>query len=168
PLTAADVAASWQEIMFPSKGMLSPRASFYRMVETVEAPDPQTVVFRLKFATDAFLPALADPFTLIYPKAKLDQDPHWFEKNVRGSGPFQSVRYEAGQSITGARNPDYFRQGLPYLDGFTGIYADKQSVRVDALRADRASIEFRGLPPAARDQLVQELGDKITVGESDW
>ena len=28
--------------------------------------------------------------------------------------------------------------GLPYLDGFTGIYADKQAVRVEAIRGDRA------------------------------
>ncbi len=38
------------------------------MVDKVEAPNPTTVVFRLKFATSAFLPALADPFTLIYKK----------------------------------------------------------------------------------------------------
>ncbi len=41
-------------------------------------------------------------------------------------------------------------------------------MRVDAIRADRASLEFRGLPPSARDQLVKELGDKITVQTSDW
>jgi peptide/nickel transport system substrate-binding protein len=29
-------------------------------------------------------------------------------------------------------------------------------------------MEFRGLPPSARDQLVKELGDKIAVQESDW
>jgi peptide/nickel transport system substrate-binding protein len=57
---------------------------------------------------------------------------------------------------------------LPYLDGFTGIYADKQAVRVEALRADRASIEFRGFPPAVRDELVHALGDKVTVQQSDW
>src|SRR5262249_46028399 len=49
-----------------------------------------------------------------------------------------------------------------------GIFADKQSVRVDALRADRAAIEFRGLPPSARDQLVKEAGHDIAVQESDW
>jgi peptide/nickel transport system substrate-binding protein len=41
-------------------------------------------------------------------------------------------------------------------------------VRLDAIRADRAAIEFRGLPPSARDQLVKELGDKITVQTGDW
>jgi len=93
---------------------------------------------------------------------------HWYEKNVMGSGPFKFVSYNVGQSVEGARNPDYYWPGKPYLDGFTALFAPKQSVRVDAIRADRATTEFRGLPPAARDQLVKELGDKITVQESDW
>ena len=163
PLTAADVAASWDEIIHPPEGILSPRESHYVMVDTVEAPDPTTVVFHLKFATSAFLPALADPFSFIYKKAILDKDPRWYEKNILGSGPFKFAGYEIGQSIKGVKNTDYYHQGLPYLDGFTGIYADKQAVRVDALRADRASIEFRGFPPAVRDELVNALGDKITV-----
>ena len=148
--------------------MLSPRESWYEMVDTVEAPDPSTVVFHLKFATDAFLPALADPFAFIYKKEILDKDPRWYEKNILGSGPFKFAEYETGQSISGVRNPDYYRKGLPYLDGFKAIYADKQAVRLDAIRADRAAIEFRGFPPAARDELVKALGDKITVQESDW
>ena len=138
------------------------------MVDTVEAPDPGTVVFHLKFATAAFLPALADPFTYIYKKDILDKDPHWYEKNVLGSGPFKFVGYDAGQAIKGERNPDYYQKGLPYLDGFAAIYAPKLATRIDAIRADRAAMEFRSEPPSARDQLVKELGDKITVQESDW
>ena len=168
PLTAADVAASWQHIVHPPEGVLSPRESHYMMVDTVEAPDPTTVVFRLKFATSAFLPALADPYSWIYKKETLDKDPRWYEKNIVGSGPFKFAAIETGQSIKGVKNPDYYLKGLPYLDGFTGIYADKQAVRVDALRGDRAGIEFRGFPPSIRDELVGALRDKITVQESDW
>jgi len=125
-------------------------------------------VFRLKFATDAFLPALADPYAWIYKKEILDKDPHWYEKNIMGSGPFKFVSYEVGQSIKGVRNENYYHKGLPYLDGIIGIYAPKQAIRIDAIRADRASIEFRGLPPSARQELTKELGDKITVQTSDW
>jgi peptide/nickel transport system substrate-binding protein len=167
-LTARDVAASWQEIIHPRPGVSSARESYFVMVDRVEAPDPTTVVFHLNFATSAFLPALADPFAYIYKQEILDRDPHWFEKNVMGSGPFKFVEYQIGQSVKGVRNPDYYRKGLPYLDGFTAIFADKQSVRLDAIRADRAAMEFRGLPPSARDQLVKELGDKITVQTGDW
>jgi peptide/nickel transport system substrate-binding protein len=168
PLTAADVAASWQHIIHPPEGILSPRESHYMMVDTIEAPDPTTVVFRLKFATSAFLPALADPYSWIYKKEILDKDPRWYEKNILGSGPFKFAEIETGQSIKGVKNPDYYHQGLPYLDGFTGIYAEKQAVRVDALRGDRAAIEFRGFPPSVRDELIGALRDKITVQESDW
>src|SRR5689334_21066726 len=75
PLTAADVAASWKHIIDAPEGVLSPRQSHYVMVDRVEAPDATTMVFHLKFATDAFLPALADPYGWVYQKATLDKDP---------------------------------------------------------------------------------------------
>jgi peptide/nickel transport system substrate-binding protein len=167
-MTAEDVAASWNHIVDPPEGVISVRRGYYSMIDKVEAPDAKTVVFHLRFATAAFLPALADPYAFIYKKEILDRDPHWYERNIMGSGPFRFKEYQAGQSISGVRNPDYYRPGLPYLDGFVGIFADKQAVRVAAIKADRAAIEFRGFPPATRDDLVAALGDRITVQESDW
>jgi peptide/nickel transport system substrate-binding protein len=169
PLTADDVAASWNEITFPPEGVLSARGSDYRdLIEKIEAPDPTTIVFRLKFATSAFLPALADPFAYIYEKKIIDKDPHWYEANVMGSGPFNFASYDIGQSMKGVRNPNYYVKGRPYLDGFVAIYAPKEATRVAAIRSDQAAIEFRGLPPSTRDELKQELGDQITVQESVW
>ena len=167
-LTAEDVAASLNKIAFPPEGVLSPRSSTFMMVDKIEATDPHTVVIHLKFATSAFLPALADPYNWIYQKKMLDKDIHWYEHNIMGSGPFKFAGYEAGQLIKGVRNPDYYHKGLPYLDGFVGIYAPKQAVQLDAIRADRAATEFRGYPPSAMDQLKEELGDKIVMQQSDW
>ncbi len=169
PLTAADVAANWQQMTFPPEGVFSARSSIYQaLIDKVENPDPSTVVFHLKFATSAFLPMLADPFAYIYKKDIIEKDPHWYEKNILGSGPFKFAGYEAGQSIKGERNPDYYHKGLPYLDGIVGIFAPKQATRVEAMRGDRGAIDFRGLPPSARDELQKELGDKIAVQESVW
>ena len=167
-LTAQDVAASWDKIIHPKRGVASAREHNFVMVDTISAPDDETLLIRLKFATLSFLPALADPFAYIYSKKILDQDMHWYEKNIMGSGPFKLVDYQIGQAIKGERNPDYYHPGQPYLDGFVGIFAPKQAVRTDAIRADRAALEFRSLPPSARDQLIKELGDKITAQESDW
>jgi len=167
-LTAQDVAASWNKIVHPKPGVASARENNFVMVDTITAPDDETVLFKLKFATLTFLPALADPYAYVYSKKILDQDMHWYEKNIMGSGPFKLVDYQIGQSIKGERNPDYYRPGHPYLDGFIAIFAPKQAVRADAIRADRAAMDFRGLPPSTRDQLVKELGDKLTVQESDW
>src|SRR5258708_9495533 len=108
PLTAYDVAASWSRIVDPPEGVISVRRGYYSMIDKVEPPDPRTVVFHLKSATAAFIPALADPYAFIYEKAILDKDQHWYEKNVMGSGPFLFKEYVTGQSISGVRNPDYY------------------------------------------------------------
>src|SRR5260370_27507470 len=71
PLSAADVVASWNKIIDPPAGLTSARQSFFMMVDKVEAPDAATVVFPRKFATSAFLPALAHPYHVIYQKATL-------------------------------------------------------------------------------------------------
>jgi peptide/nickel transport system substrate-binding protein len=168
PLTAKDVHASFQRIIFPPEGISSARKAQLSMVESVTAPDDETVVFKLKYPSGAFLPALATPYNFIYSKAKLDADQHWYEKNVMGSGPFVFEAREAGAVIKGKKNPDYYHEGKPYLDGFEAIFAKTQTLRVQAIRGDQAAIEFRGFPPKARDDLVAALGKDITVQESDW
>ena len=167
-LDAHDVGASWRKIVSPPPGVSSARRNNFVMVDKIEDPDDTTVIFRLKFATLSFLPALADPWNFIYERRLLEKDPHYYERNIMGSGPFRFESIEVGQSVRGVRNPDYYHPGHPYLDGFQGIYAPKQQTRVDAIRADRAALEFRGESPTARDQLVKEFGDKIAVQESDW
>lgn len=169
PLTAGDVKASLDKIIFPPKGVPSARKAFYQMVEVVEAPTPTTVVIRLKFASSAFLPALANPFNWIYAKKDLVEGGYdWHTRHINGTGPFTFVQHQAGAFVEGRRYERYHHDGQPYLDGFKAISAPKMSVRLQAIRGDRASIEFRGFPPRARDDLVAALGSRITVQESDW
>ncbi len=168
PLTARDIVASFNKIIFPAEGVASARKAFFVMVAKVSAPNDNTVVFDLKYPSGAFVPALANPYNFIYAKKILDKDMHWFEKNVMGSGPFKFKERQPGAFISGGRNPGYYHKGKPYLDGFRAIFAKKQSLRVQAIRGGRASIEFRGFPPKSRDDLKKALGDKVTVQESDW
>src|SRR5437870_10480873 len=46
PLTAEDVATSWKYIVDPPDGVTSAREGHFLMVDKVEAPDKNTVVFR--------------------------------------------------------------------------------------------------------------------------
>jgi peptide/nickel transport system substrate-binding protein len=167
-LTAHDVVATFKKIIFPPEGVVSARKAYYSMVDSVSAPDDYTVVFKLKHPSGAFIPALAVPFNFIYQKSVLDKDMHWYEKNILGSGAFRFKEREAGAVIRGERDPNYYVKGRPYLDGFEAIFAKKESLRVQAIRGDRAAIEFRGFPPKSRDDLVQALGKDITVEECDW
>jgi len=69
PLTAKDVKATYDRIIFPPADVSSARKAYFIMVDSVEAPDDLTVVFNLKYASGAFIPALATPFNFIYQKA---------------------------------------------------------------------------------------------------
>ncbi|GIX48322.1 MAG: peptide ABC transporter substrate-binding protein [Candidatus Tectimicrobiota bacterium] len=167
-MTSRDVKATFDKIIFPPPGVASARKGMYTMVEAVEAPDDFTVVFRLKFPTAAFLPALANPFNWIYKADILEKDMHWYEKNVLGTGPFKFQEYVAGSHVAGVRNPDYFIPGLPYLDGFRAIFIAKEAPQVAAIRGGRAMVNFRSFPPKIRDDLVRAMGDQIVVQESAW
>ena len=169
PLTAADIVATYQKIIFPPEGIPSARKTFFRMVESVSAPSKYTVVFKLQFPSGAFIGALGNPYNWTYSKKDLDENGYtWHQKNINGTGPFVFVQHQPGSFVEGKRYAGYHHKGQPYLDGYKAISASKMAVRLQAIRGGRAAIEFRGFPPKARDDLVKALGDKITVQESDW
>ncbi len=110
-MTSADVKASMDKIIFPPEGVRSARRSFFRMVESVDAPDNYTVVFRLKFPSGAFVPALATPFNVILSKQDLDTHGYdWHKRNINGTGAFEFVRHQPGAFVEGKR-----------FDTFTGL-----------------------------------------------
>jgi peptide/nickel transport system substrate-binding protein len=174
PLTSADIVATMHKLIWPPKGIASSRKAFYGMVETVEATGKYEVVFKLKYATGGFIPALATPFNFVYSKKDLDTHGYtWHMKNINGTGAFTFVQHQPGAFVEGKRYENYHLMGedgknKPYLDGYKAISAPKMAIRLQAIRGDRAQIEFRAFPPKARDDLKKALGDKITVQESDW
>jgi peptide/nickel transport system substrate-binding protein len=166
PLTATDVKATYDKIVFPPPGVASIRKNAYTAVERVEAPDPSTVVFKLKFPSASLLSNLASPWNVILPKKYLDKDPNYFKTNVVGSGPFKFKNYTRGSTFEGERNPDYFIKDRPYLDGYKFFISPETSVRAAAIRSGRAYIEFRDLPNAEVESIKKQLGDKIVVQET--
>jgi peptide/nickel transport system substrate-binding protein len=162
-LTSADVKASWDRMVFPPEGVVSPRKSYFLMIKSIEAPDPYTVVFRLNYPSPSFLSMLAHPANFIFAKKYLDQDQHWYKKNAMGSGPFKLKQYVHGASLEMERNPKYWKQGLPYLDGIKYYVITDDGARAKALRSDRVDVEFRGFPPAEVEAIKNQMGDKVTV-----
>ena len=93
PLTAADVAASWNRIVFPPEGVTSARSANYKpMVEKIETPDPETVVFRLKFATSGVSAGARRPVQLHLQEGNPRQGPALVRKEHHGLRPVQVRR----------------------------------------------------------------------------
>jgi peptide/nickel transport system substrate-binding protein len=166
PLTAADVKATYDKIVFPPDGVRSIRKNAYAAIAGVEASDAGTVVFKLKHASASLLGNLASPWNVIYPKKYLDKDPNYFKSNVVGSGPFKFKSYTRGATFEGERNPDYFVKDRPYLDGYKFFISTETSVRAAALRSGRAWIEFRTMPQAEVEAIKKQLGDKVVVQDT--
>ena len=167
-LTSKDVKASYDKIVNPPADVVSFRKGQYTAVEAIEAPDPTTVIFRLKWPAASMITALASPFNWIYKADILAKDMHWYETHVMGSGPFVFVEHVKGAYWSGKKNPSYWDKGKPYLDSYRALVVKDGNAQVAAVRAERAHIQFRGFTPAERDSIVQALGPKATVQESPW
>src|SRR5688500_5251512 len=116
PMTSRDVKASYDRIVNPPKGVTSYRKGSYRAVEAVEAPDPSTIRFQLKWPQASFLTTLASPYSWIMKADILAKDQQWYARNVMGNGHFKFVEHEKGTKWVGKKNPEYWDTGKPYLD----------------------------------------------------
>ena len=121
-LTSRDVKASYDKILKPPAGVKSLRKEAYESVASVEAPDPGTFIVKLKYPEPSILLNLSSPWNWIYKADLLAKDPHWYEKNVMGTGPFTFVEHVKGSHWIGKKNPNYWDKGKPYLDGYRAIF----------------------------------------------
>ncbi len=169
PLTAADLKATLDKIVFPPAGVPSSRRAWYSQIAAVEAPEKYTLVVKMKRPLAAIIPALASPFNFVYSKKDLDTHGYnWHMQNINGTGPYRFVQFQSGAFIQGKRYEKYHVEGQPHLDGFKAVIAPKMSIRLQSIRGNRAAIEFRSFPPKAVGDLKKALGNKVVIQESNW
>ena len=168
PLTSVDVKASFDRIANPPTGVVSLRKSAYSIVKSIDAPDPTTVIFRLSEVSASMLDVLASPFNCIYSAAKIKDDPKFPEANILGSGAYQFVEYVRGSHLTTKRFEGYFRQGLPYLDGYKAFFVKTNAV-VPGMIGGQFDVEFRGRTPSERDQIMSSADkERWVLHEGPW
>jgi peptide/nickel transport system substrate-binding protein len=168
PLTSADVKATYERLRSPPQGVTSTRQATFRDIGTIETPDDGTIVFKMKSVNVTMLSHFASPWNCIYSAKDLAASPNAPKTRINGTGPFLFVEHVKGSHITGKRNEKYFRQGLPHLDGFRGVFMLAASAMLNALQGGQVQAEFRGISPAERDRLVAAMGNRIRIEESNW
>ena len=116
PLTSADVQFSLMEVVklyHPrGKGNLGP-------VNSIDTPDDLTVVMHLDHPYVPLLRGLSSLESPIVPKhiyAGTDFRNNAAVNKPIGTGPYKFVDWVKGSHIRLERNPDYWRDGKPYLD----------------------------------------------------
>lgn len=141
PFTAADVQCTWNMLLgnAAAKLRINPRKSWYWNLERVTTAGDYEVTFHLKQAQPAFVALLASGYSPIYPchvpPAELRQHPI-------GTGPFKFVSYKPAEYIRLERNPDYWKPGLPYLDGIEWTIIPNRSTSLLAFVAGKLDMTF--------------------------
>ena len=141
PFTARDVECTWNKLMgkSPDKFRLNFREGWYANLAEVVANGDFEVTFHMKRAQPAFLALLASGYSPVYPchvpSAAMRTRPI-------GTGPFKLVEFKANESIKLVRNPDYWKPGLPYLDGIEFSIIPNRSTAILAFVADKFDMTF--------------------------
>jgi peptide/nickel transport system substrate-binding protein len=138
PLTAEDVA-------FSLKLDSSPSASGYaatRDWKQVSVAGPMTVILTLKKPESSTLETLNIPEFSIMPKRVVQRDgAEKFGLHPIGTGAFMLESATPGfTTINLARNPGYWRKGLPYLNGLVFNQVESANSRILAVRSGAADI----------------------------
>jgi peptide/nickel transport system substrate-binding protein len=120
-LTADDVKATYDRIVKPPQGVSIPRTPLFATVSEINARDRYTIEFKLSEARpiDFMMGAFASGWNIIVRKKTLEDNHYNLRQvmNYPGTGPFRHAKRVDKEVWAMERNPDYWNEGLPYLDG---------------------------------------------------
>ena len=171
PFGAKDVKATFDMLRespdSSARLRINPRRDWYANVESVDAVDALTVIFRLKRPQPSLLMMLASGFSPIY---AAHVPPASYRTGCLGTGPFKVKEWRRGEFVEYVRNPSYFVKGRPYLDGMRYTIIADRALGMAALQVGRVDISFPGdttkpmadrLKSSSPQLVIREVGTSV-------
>jgi peptide/nickel transport system substrate-binding protein len=156
-LTSADVKSTFDFILNPANR--SPKRGAFRLVASIDAPDPVTVIFHLKEPYASFPVNLVRSTTGIVPA----NAPADFSRHPIGSGPFRFVSQFQDSEVMIERNPEYFG-AAPQISRVRFRIVPDAIVRALELRKGSADLELSSLAPDMIPVLAKQSELAVTEG----
>lgn len=141
PFTSADVKCTFEMLIGKSKERLrkNPRSVWYFNLKDVTVNGDAEATLVLEKPQPGFLNLLASGYTPVYPC-------HVNAQTMRtapiGTGPFKFVDWKRNESMKFVKNPDYWKKGLPYLDGIDWSIIPSVATRALAFVAGEHDMTF--------------------------
>jgi peptide/nickel transport system substrate-binding protein len=141
PFTSADVKCTFDMLMGKSqqKFRQNPRKTWYGEVNDVTTNGDYEASFDLKRPQPSLLALLASGYTPVYP---CHISPAEMRTHPIGTGPFKFVEFKANESIKLTRNENYWKKGLPYLDGIEFTIIPNRSTAILAFIAGKFDMTY--------------------------
>jgi peptide/nickel transport system substrate-binding protein len=161
PFTAADVKCTFALLQGTAKEKLrlNPRKAWFDNLVEITSNGDYEVAFRLKRPQASFLAMLSTGWTPMYP---CHVSPAQMRLHPIGTGPFKFVEFKPNEVIRVAKNPDYWKKGLPYLDGIEYPIIKDVSTRLLAFVAGKTDVYHGATMPQLKDiknQMPQAVCD---------
>jgi peptide/nickel transport system substrate-binding protein len=178
PLTSDDVVFSYTRVLDPAtaavnaanflsvKGAAAFNSGESTALEGITAPDEQTVVITLEAPDASFLPILTTAGSIIMSRAFVEANNGDVSQVANGTGPFIFREYIPSTSVSLEKNPNYWEEGLPYLDGIEAVIASDDTARTGALV--QGSVDFieyaplRDVDTLSSTDGLKVAGDELT------
>jgi len=140
----------------PAVGHL--KAQDFAVVDSVETPDPLTVVIKLKEIRPTFIYQMTDyhmaMLSSTYDYSKLA------ETKPMGTGPFKLETLVTKESAKLVRNTDYWDEGYPLADELLIYFVPDIDSSVEMLEADKVDIVPQ-ITPLIKQRLEKVVGYKV-------
>ncbi|MBI2887323.1 MAG: ABC transporter substrate-binding protein [Chloroflexi bacterium] len=162
--TASDAVFSFERQKLPAKGEVRPRRAAFEPVERFEAVNDHTLRVVMKKPYPSFLANIAQGWMAMLDKEWVEAG-HDPAKEVNGTGPFLFKEYIRGTSVEHVKNPSYWKQGFPYLDGVKYFIVPDENTTQAACRTEKI-LMCGGLDQAEQAEFKKELGDRVRFAQS--
>lgn len=118
-------------------------------VSGIEVVDKYTIRFTLTAPDMTFMNVLALPNNWVVPKEEVEKWGTEFELHPVGCGPFIFKEFVAGEKAVFVRNPDFYREGQPYIDETIMYFGIEPSTALLRMETGEVDVLFGDMIPAA-------------------
>lgn len=121
PFSCADAKYSLDKLADPKRSYSVFIAILEPVFESVSCANDHTLVMNLKKPSAAILAFLANAHTVMMKAGIAEQFDAKDPKFLIGTGPFKFKSFTSGVEFRAERNPEYWKSGLPHLDGYQAV-----------------------------------------------
>ena len=163
--TCADAKYSLEKCTDPKRANPGLVSMMEKVFDSATCRDDYTLVMRLKEPSAAVLTLLADAHTVMMKAGIAEQVDRKDPKFLMGTGPFKFKSYTPGVNFRAERNPNYWKPGVPHIDGYEAVVMDDLTKIFASFRARQLTMTgiARHLEQPEADILKKDFPEAVVA-----
>lgn len=163
--SCADAKYSIEKLADPKRSHEAFFSVLHPVFETATCPDKATLILTLKQPSAALLTMLAGANAVMMKAGIAEQIDRKDTKFLIGTGPFKYKSSTSGVDFQAERNPDYWRAGLPHIDGYRAVVIADLTKIFASFRAKQLTLTGIGrhLEKPEADLLKKDFPDGVVA-----